>query len=115
VAKATASLKSRKAIEQLFRQGRSFSSDSIRLIWLERADLPLHVLYSVPKAGFRRAVDRNLIKRRMREAFREVYISKRESGQDLRGYLGLVYTAKEIKELGQIRTALAKLLDMFSR
>lgn len=55
----------------LFRQGKGISAGCIRAKYIKRADdAPSRIVVSVPKRSFKRAVKRNLLKRRMRESFR---------------------------------------------
>ena len=67
---------SRKLIEQLFSKGSSFSISafSLRIVVMETArvtdDVPVQVLVSVSKRHFKHAVDRNRVKRQIREAYR---------------------------------------------
>lgn len=65
-------LKSRKLIEQLFKEGKSFSTFPFRVIWLftENKETALQTGFTVSSRHFKRAVDRNRIKRLMREAYR---------------------------------------------
>ncbi len=60
-------------IEQLFATGKSFLLYPYRIIWLTDVDTAFHsqLLISVSKRNFRRAVKRNLLKRRIRESFRK--------------------------------------------
>ena len=79
---------SKKMIESLFQSGTSIMAFPLRvqyiLIDTDEAD-PVKILFSVPKKRFKRAVKRNLIRRRMREAFRlnkhELYASIPEGKQ----------------------------------
>jgi ribonuclease P protein component len=59
-------------VKQLFTEGSSFLVYPLRVVFLpdETRTIPLQVLFSVPKRRFKRANKRNLLKRRMREAFR---------------------------------------------
>jgi ribonuclease P protein component len=64
-----------KVIGSLFDTGRSFYLEGIRVVYRysEEDSLlpPARILISVPKRNFKKAVDRNLIKRRIREAYRK--------------------------------------------
>jgi ribonuclease P protein component len=73
--KKTERLKKRDDIQRLFKQGDSIYEHPIKLYHLkvEKEDDPSALLFgvSVPKKKFKRAVDRNLLKRRIREAYRQ--------------------------------------------
>lgn len=64
-------LSGKKDIEELFKNGSYFYLSPLKVVTTPNLTSPLHqVLFSVPKRHFKRAVDRNLLKRRMREAYR---------------------------------------------
>jgi ribonuclease P protein component len=72
--KKTEKLCSKKAIEALFERGNSFYIFPFQVVWLESPlenPVPAQVAFSVSKKSFKRAVRRNLIKRRIREAYRK--------------------------------------------
>lgn len=67
-------LSSFKTISALFEEGNVFYSSPFKVVWDKvtiPASAPAQVAFSVSKRGFRLAVTRNLIKRRMREAYRK--------------------------------------------
>jgi ribonuclease P protein component len=66
-------LKSRKLIKQLFEDGKAISIYPLRLIYLKvehESDFLLQTGVSVSKRNFKLAVNRNRIKRMMREVYR---------------------------------------------
>jgi ribonuclease P protein component len=63
-----------KLIEEIFEHGNVFYSSQFRVCWIISSvnlPAPAQVAISVPKKSFRLAVTRNLIKRRIREAYRK--------------------------------------------
>lgn len=65
---------SRKVISGLFESGNIFYTSLFKIVWEKRSATfsgPAQVTFSVSKRGFRHAVTRNLIKRRLREAYRK--------------------------------------------
>ncbi len=64
-------LKSKIAIAELFRQKKGFIVYPIRMSWAVREEgNKTQLIFSVSKRNFKRAVDRNRIKRMLREAYR---------------------------------------------
>lgn len=65
---------STKIIAELFDSGDVFYCSFFKVVWGYKTFLPgfpAQVAFSVSKRSFRSAVDRNLVKRRMREAYRK--------------------------------------------
>lgn len=57
-------------IEQLYRHGKRFVAWPLRVTYLPTDDAPTEVLIWAPKSLFKHAVDRNRLRRQMREAYR---------------------------------------------
>jgi ribonuclease P protein component len=92
-------LKKRKDIQELFNKGSSFYLYPFKVYALPGGSAPFHqVLISVSSKNFKRAVDRNLIKRRVREAYR---LQKHKLPEN-KLVLGFIYTAKEILPFREI-------------
>jgi len=87
-----------RAVSELFEEGRTLNVRSLRVIYRIMPagnDLkPVRVLISVPKRHFKRAVDRNLVRRRIREAWRRnrepLLVHLREKGS--RADIALIWT-----------------------
>jgi ribonuclease P protein component len=66
-------LKSKKLIESLYQKGNSVKAFPLRMIFLKTkhtSNFPVQMGVSVAKRNFKLAVDRNRIKRLMRESYR---------------------------------------------
>ncbi len=66
-------LKSRKLIQQLFTDGKSFLVFPVKVLYLpitEAVDYPIKIGVSASSRSFKKAVDRNRIKRVLREQYR---------------------------------------------
>lgn len=67
-------LKSKTLIGKLYKEGKSVKSFPLRLVYIQTehtSKYPSQVGVSVPKRNFKKAVDRNRIKRLLRETYRK--------------------------------------------
>lgn len=93
-------LTNKKTFDLLFNEGKSFTVLPFRLVWMETKTpekFPVQLGISVPKRSFAKAVDRNTLKRRIREAYRK---NKSElygvlEKKNLSIALMIIYSAKE--------------------
>lgn len=104
-------LTGKKKIEELFKKGSSFYLGDFQVRHLLSADVgPHQILISVPKRTFKRAVDRNLLKRRIREAYRlNKQLVQTEGDGTL--FIAFVYLSKEILTFDNIQAQLIKCLE----
>lgn len=101
-------LKSSKKIEQLFASGKSAKAFPLLMRYSE-SDIKQHkAAFAVSKRNFKRAVDRNRVKRLLREAYR---LERDENLQSSARYLMLfIYTGKNLPTLNELRLQMVKLL-----
>ena len=71
---------------------------------------PDRMMVSVPKKHFKRAVRRNLLKRRIREAYRLQKSLLHEAGDGVRYDILFTYTSAEVASFEEIRAAVATIL-----
>lgn len=111
-------LKSRKLIGAVFAGRQSVTAWPVRLVWLSRpaedadAELPpVQVAFAVPRKHLRKAVDRNKVKRRLREAWRlhkhELYRAMERRGCAPLAVI-VLYSAREVLPWHQIEPAMVR-------
>ncbi|WP_245935660.1 ribonuclease P protein component [Sediminitomix flava] len=109
-------LKSRKVIQEMFTEGSSVFSYPFKLYYLPSSQssettsfVYPEFLVSVSKRNFKHAVDRNRIKRMIRENYRLHKAILEESGTSLHA-IGVVYVGKKIEPFDLMDRKLRKLL-----
>lgn len=98
-------------IKELFEKGSSFYLYPFKVFLLAHPESSAQfneVLISVSKRNFKKAVDRNKIKRRIREAYRLNRDKNSTSNKYLIAYL---YTSKEIMTFDEIQDSMIKILS----
>ncbi len=93
-------LSSKVAIDKLFETGKSFHSAPFKICWLETIESksPVQIVISVPKRSFKRSVDRNRLKRLIREAYRKNKNSFYEKLENKKILLMFIFTSKAMIE-----------------
>lgn len=106
-------IKGEKLIQELFEKGSSFYFFPFRVFWRfdnSPGKSTHRILFSVSRKNFKRAVDRNLIKRRMRESYR---LNKNLLPGSPELLIAYIYNAKEILTFAQIQERLIKTFNRF--
>lgn len=98
-------LRSKKEIAELFDLGRSVGRKPLRAVVRDAESSAMMV--SVPKRLFKRAVDRNLLKRRVREAYR----LNRELLGDSHFFIAVLYTSGTIQPYATIEASLRSIFE----
>ncbi|ADX67738.1 ribonuclease P protein component [Weeksella virosa] len=101
-------LKSRKAIERLFTDSRSYSVYPLRIVYRVSEQEKNQFAVSVSKKRFKLAVDRNKMKRRIREAYR---LNKTLlDNSPLRYEMMVIYLSKDKNSFLEIEKAMQVIL-----
>ncbi len=108
-------LKSKKLIEKLYKDGISIKSYPLRIVYLQTehtSSFPAQVGVSVSKRNFKHAVDRNRIKRLLRESYRKQKHTVYNAVEKPYVYM-ISYLAKEEVPYTEIDTKMESLLAKF--
>lgn len=113
-------LKSRKQVVSLFTEGQCLYKYPLKVFYrLEGGSQTNGIMQTgvgVSKKYFKSAVQRNYIKRLMREAYRHnSYLLRNELGKGLNIYLFFLYTSKEIVQLALLEERIQYLLSHIKR
>lgn len=124
-------MRTASAIDTLFARGRRSSAALLRCVWRVsavtsteteaegqmvegvRSEADVCVLFSVPKKFFKRANKRNLLRRRMKESYRQSKHALVELAhtKGVHVDVALIYTSKEISDYNTINDAVGRILE----
>jgi ribonuclease P protein component len=113
-------LKSRKSIEQLFNEGKKIVVASFRVLYLisQSAD-KVSLLFSVGVSAknFKKAVDRNRVKRLTREAYRlqKNDLQKKIEAKSIQLNVFFIYTGKELPEYDEVYKKVGLILNKLDK
>ncbi|RYE31273.1 MAG: ribonuclease P protein component [Sphingobacteriaceae bacterium] len=109
-----------KLISDLYQNSSSFLCYPYKISWqqLQQADqTAIKVLFAVPKKRYKKAVDRNLLKRRMRESYRlQKQLLIAASAQDTAKSVifSVTYIGKEINDFELMTKKMQKVLQQLA-
>ena len=110
-------LSRKSVVERLYAEGRSVAAFPLRAVYLplepEEGEPSASVLVSVSKKRFRHAVDRNLVKRRLREAYRlnkHPFVEALQQ-KECRMAVAILYLDKQHHSFSHLQARLKKLLQ----
>ena len=107
-------LKSRKQIDQLFTMGKKFTLGPFRITYLIQQEIP-GILFGTGTSVrlFKRAVDRNRIKRLVREAYRLQKNSLHKKAIENKKLIlvFMIYTGEDLPEFVNVYSTIGKILE----
>jgi len=109
-------LSKEKTIQELFNRGSSFYLYPFKVVYMlnpDQASTTPQVLISASSRNFPRAVDRNLIKRRIREAYRLQKEVIQHGSKN--GVFAFLYTSKTILPFAEVRNKLFLVLEKIGK
>ena len=112
-------LRTPAVIDSLFAKGRRGTVAPIRYVWQvirgteQTSAEGVGIMFSVPKKFFKRANKRNLLRRRMKESYRQAKhdLVREVAEKGISLNIALIYTSKEISDYNTINNVVCRILE----
>jgi ribonuclease P protein component len=112
-------LKKTKDIENVFFKGKKHFAFPFKFVWVttKKEDVDYRVCVSISKKYLKKAVDRNLAKRRAKEAFRKNFekLNHFFKNNDLALDLMIIYVSKKVEPFDLIDKRVKKFIEDFEK
>ena len=109
---------SETVIKEMFSSGKSFTTSAVRLVWKEDNDeVAIKSIIVVPKKKIRLAVKRNIIRRRMKEAYRlhKIELENILKGKKLQLSIAIIYQKDKILPYKTMEEEIKLILERLSK
>jgi len=111
-------LRGERVISNLFERGHTFFLPPYKVFWMkipETCAFPIRFAVSVPKRRFKRAVKRNLMKRRTREVFRTNKQILNTTVTDGQVQLIVIYSSDQLLPYIELEEAMKQILHRITK
>ena len=111
---------SETVIKEMFSSGKSFTTSAVRLVWKEdngENEVTIKSIIVVPKKKIRLAVKRNIISRRMKEAYRlnKIEFENMLKGNKLQLSIAMIYQKEKILSYKTVEEEIKLILERLTK
>ena len=111
---------SETVIKEMFSNGESFTTSVVRLVWKEdsnKDEVTVKSIIVVPKKKIRLAVKRNIIRRRMKEAYRlhKIALENILKDKKLQFSIAMIYQKEKILPYKTVEEEIKLILDRLGK